>query len=43
MIFAHAGHWIATLPFFGPVLALGGGLVMLRLSDARRRRRSDAG
>jgi hypothetical protein len=41
VIFAHAGHWVAALPFFGPVLVLSGGLVALRLGDGRRRRRAE--
>ena len=39
MIVAHAGHWVATLPFFGPVLAVGGGVAAMALRDRRQRRR----
>lgn len=36
LVLAHAGHWFAALPFFGPVLAISGGLVALAVRDRRR-------
>ncbi len=38
MILAHAGHWVVALPFFGPVLAVGGGVAAMALRDRRQRR-----
>ena len=38
LVLAHAGHWLATLPFFGPVLAVGAGVGAIAIRDRRRAR-----
>ena len=36
LLLAHAGHWLSTLPFFAPVLALGAGVAAVAIRDRRR-------
>jgi hypothetical protein len=33
---AHAGHWLAQLLYFAPVLAVGGWIALQSLRDKRR-------
>jgi hypothetical protein len=39
MVFAHAGHWLASLAYAAPVLALLGWMGVLKIRDIRERRR----
>jgi hypothetical protein len=42
-VFAHAGHWLASLAYAAPVLGLLGWMAVLKLRDARDRRRGTDG
>jgi hypothetical protein len=42
MVFAHAGHWLASLAYAAPVLALLVWMAILKVRDIRERRRSGA-
>ena len=37
LVLAHAGHWLATLPFFGPVLMVGGGIAVIAARDRHQK------
>ncbi|MEA2141775.1 MAG: hypothetical protein QOI64_205 [Solirubrobacteraceae bacterium] len=38
-VFAHAGHWLASLAYAAPVLVLLGWMAVLKVRDIRERRR----
>jgi hypothetical protein len=40
--FAHAGHWFAGLAYAAPVLVLVGWMGVVKVKDARARRRGEA-
>jgi hypothetical protein len=39
-VFAHAGHWLASVAYAAPVIALGVWLAIVKVRDMRRQRRS---
>jgi hypothetical protein len=39
-VFAHAGHWLASLAYAAPVIALVVWLAVVKVRDMRRQRRS---
>ena len=40
IVFAHAGHWLASLAYAAPVLGLLGWLGVIRLREWREHKRS---
>lgn len=41
VVFAHPGHWLASVAYAAPVLVLLGWMVAVRVRDERARRRGD--
>jgi hypothetical protein len=41
-VFAHAGHWLASLAYAAPVIALLVWMAVLKVRDVRERRRDSA-
>ena len=39
MVFAHAGHWLASLAYAAPVLALLVWMAIVKIRDVRNQRR----
>ena len=42
VVFAHPGHWLASVAYAAPVLVLLGWMAAVRLRDSRARRRENA-
>ena len=42
VVFAHPGHWLASVAYAAPVVLLVGWLVVVRIKDNRARRREQA-
>ena len=40
VVFAHAGHWLASLAYAAPVLVLMGWMGILKVRDVRQQRRA---
>jgi hypothetical protein len=41
MVVAHAGHWFASLAYAAPVIVLMGWLGVVKVKEAKRRRRGE--